>query len=32
MRKLNVNFKNDAGEQLAGFLDLPDAAQSDSAL
>jgi putative redox protein len=25
MRKLNVNFKNDAGEQLAGILDLPEA-------
>jgi len=24
MRKLNVNFKNDAGEHLAGFLDLPE--------
>ena len=25
MRKLNVKFKNDAGEQLAGILDLPEA-------
>jgi putative redox protein len=24
MRKLNVKFKNDAGEQLAGILDLPE--------
>lgn len=24
MRKLNVNFQNDAGEQLAGILDLPE--------
>jgi putative redox protein len=25
MRTLNVNFKNDAGDQLAGILDLPEA-------
>ena len=32
MRKLNVNFKNDAGEQLAGILDLPEAAPRAYAL
>mgnify|MGYP001824937914 CR=1 FL=1 len=32
MKKLNVNFSNDAGEQLAGILDLPESAPRAYAL